>query len=115
MERFKGLRVSIVGDIRHSRVARSNVLAFEALGGPEVTLVAPGTLLPPAVKSCPVAGVSHDLDEVLPTTMCATCCVCKPSAGRGVLPSVRESRDRLRTERGARQPWPTELWSPRDP
>ncbi len=40
-----GLRVAIVGDIRHSRVARSNIEVFSLLGA-EVTLVAPATLLP---------------------------------------------------------------------
>ncbi len=58
-----GRRVAIVGDIRHSRVARSNVLAFAALGA-EVTLVAPPTLLPPSLTGWPVT-VSHDLDDVL--------------------------------------------------
>ncbi|MBV9660576.1 MAG: aspartate carbamoyltransferase, partial [Acidimicrobiales bacterium] len=43
---LEGLRIAIVGDIRHSRVARSDVLAFTALGA-EVVLVAPPTLLPP--------------------------------------------------------------------
>ncbi len=61
-----GVRVAIVGDAKHSRVARSDVLAFTALGA-EVTLVAPPTLLPPAVEHWPVQ-VSHDLDAVLPTT-----------------------------------------------
>ncbi|MBV9283162.1 MAG: aspartate carbamoyltransferase catalytic subunit [Acidimicrobiia bacterium] len=59
-----GLRVAIVGDVKHSRVARSNVLAFSMLGA-EVTLVAPPTLLPPSLAGWPVA-VSHDLDGVLP-------------------------------------------------
>jgi len=59
-----GLRVAIVGDVKHSRVARSNVLAFSMLGA-EVTLVAPPTLMPPSLAGWPVA-VSHDLDEVLP-------------------------------------------------
>ena len=45
---MEGLQVAIVGDIRHSRVARSDVLAFSALGA-EVTLVAPPTLLPPSL------------------------------------------------------------------
>ncbi|HEY5154992.1 MAG TPA: aspartate carbamoyltransferase catalytic subunit, partial [Acidimicrobiales bacterium] len=48
-----GRRIAIVGDIKHSRVARSNVLAFSALGA-EVTLVAPPTLLPPNVEGWPV-------------------------------------------------------------
>jgi aspartate carbamoyltransferase catalytic subunit len=59
-----GLRVAIVGDVRHSRVARSNVLAFSALGA-EVTLVAPPTLLPPSLAGWPVE-VSHDIDATLP-------------------------------------------------
>jgi len=62
---FAGLRIAIVGDIRHSRVARSDVQAFTALGA-HVVLVAPPTLLPPAVHDWPVE-VSHDLDAALPT------------------------------------------------
>jgi aspartate carbamoyltransferase catalytic subunit len=59
-----GLRIAIVGDVKHSRVARSDVLAYTALGA-EVTIVAPPTLLPPAVHTWPVR-VSHDIDDVLP-------------------------------------------------
>jgi aspartate carbamoyltransferase catalytic subunit len=55
--------VAIVGDVKHSRVARSDVLAFTALGA-SVTLVAPPTLLPPSLEGWPVE-VSHDLDGVL--------------------------------------------------
>ena len=58
-----GLRIAIVGDVKHSRVARSDVLAYTALGA-EVTLVAPPTLLPPSLDGWPVQ-VSHDLDAVL--------------------------------------------------
>ncbi len=58
-----GLRVGIVGDVANSRVARSDVAAFTALGA-SVTLVGPPTLLPPSVAGWPV-DVSHDLDEVL--------------------------------------------------
>ena len=61
-----GRSIAIIGDIKHSRVARSDVLAFTALGA-EVTLVAPPTLLPPSLDGWPVK-VSHDLDAVLPTT-----------------------------------------------
>ncbi len=64
MARFHGLQVVIVGDIRHSRVARSQVTAYATLGA-EVTLVAPATLLPPSLEGWPIAAVSHDLDEVL--------------------------------------------------
>jgi len=59
-----GLRVTIVGDILHSRVARSNVLLLHTLGA-EVLLVAPPTLLPVAVDAWPCA-VGYDLDAALP-------------------------------------------------
>ncbi|HZT64856.1 MAG TPA: aspartate carbamoyltransferase catalytic subunit [Acidimicrobiales bacterium] len=59
-----GMRVGIVGDVKHSRVARSGVLAWSALGA-DVTLIAPPTLLPPSLAGWPVR-VSHDLDAVLP-------------------------------------------------
>ena len=59
-----GLRVAIVGDVLHSRVARSNVLLLTKLGA-DVTLVAPPTLLPFGVESWPVT-VAYDLDPVIP-------------------------------------------------
>ena len=59
-----GARIAIVGDILHSRVARSDALAFAALGA-DVTLVAPPTLLPSSLAGWPVS-VSHDLDELIP-------------------------------------------------
>jgi aspartate carbamoyltransferase catalytic subunit len=59
-----GIRVTIVGDVLHSRVARSNVLLLSTLGA-EVTLAAPPTLLPLAVDTWPCA-VSYDLDSELP-------------------------------------------------
>jgi aspartate carbamoyltransferase catalytic subunit len=63
-EGLEGLQVAVVGDIRHSRVARSCVLAFSELGA-AVTLVAPPTLLPPSLEGWPVE-VSYDLSSVLP-------------------------------------------------
>ena len=62
-ESFKGLKVAIVGDILHSRVARSNVLLLTKLGA-TVTLVAPPTLIPVGVVDWNVK-VSYDLDSVL--------------------------------------------------
>jgi aspartate carbamoyltransferase catalytic subunit len=62
--RLAGLRVTIVGDILHSRVARSNVRLLKTLGA-RVTLVAPPTLLPVAVDSWPCS-VSYDLSSALP-------------------------------------------------
>ncbi|MEH3088866.1 MAG: aspartate carbamoyltransferase catalytic subunit [Microbacterium arborescens] len=58
-----GLRVTIVGDILHSRVARSNVWLLTTLGA-EVTLVAPPTLVPQDVSAWPVR-VVYDLDEAI--------------------------------------------------
>jgi len=59
-----GRRVVIVGDVLHSRVARSNALLLQTLGA-EVTLVAPPTLLPYGVDTWGVT-TSYDLDAVLP-------------------------------------------------
>lgn len=59
-----GLSVAIVGDVLHSRVARSNVLLLSKLGA-KVTLVAPPTLVPIGVESWPV-DVSYDFDSVIP-------------------------------------------------
>ncbi len=60
---FAGLKVLIVGDIRHSRVARSDVAVYTTLGA-SVRLAAPGTLLPPGVSSWPVE-VVDDFDAAL--------------------------------------------------
>jgi len=62
---IEGKRVVIVGDILHSRVARSNVALLHTLGA-EVVLVAPPTLLPVGVRQWAGVTVSHDLDAELP-------------------------------------------------
>ncbi|MDY6995011.1 MAG: aspartate carbamoyltransferase catalytic subunit [Actinomycetota bacterium] len=61
---IEGRRVVIVGDVLHSRVARSNVALLNTLGA-EVVLVAPPTLLPVGVAGWPVT-ISHDIDAELP-------------------------------------------------
>ena len=61
---LEGLRIAVVGDVKHSRVARSDVAAFTLLGA-DVTLVGPPTLMPPCLDGWPVS-VSTDLDDVLP-------------------------------------------------
>jgi aspartate carbamoyltransferase catalytic subunit len=65
--RLDGLRVAIVGDVLHSRVARSNVLLLTTLGA-SVTLVGPPTLIPVNIAAAlsPAVKVSYDLDSVLP-------------------------------------------------
>jgi aspartate carbamoyltransferase catalytic subunit len=62
---LSGLHVAIVGDVLHSRVARSNVLLLTQLGA-SVTLVAPPTLLPVGVDTWPV-NISYSLDDVIET------------------------------------------------
>ncbi len=60
---LSGLHIAIVGDVLHSRVARSNVLLLTQLGA-SVTLVAPPTLLPVGVETWPVH-ISYSLDDVI--------------------------------------------------
>ena len=86
---IEGKRVVIVGDVLHSRVARSNVLLLDTLGA-EVVLVAPPTLLPVGVADWPVT-VSHDLDAELP--IADTVLMLRVQAERmngGFFPSARE-------------------------
>jgi aspartate carbamoyltransferase catalytic subunit len=59
---FIGLRVAIVGDILHSRVARSLILALNTLGVSEVRIIGPRTLIPAEARSLGVH-VCHDLEE----------------------------------------------------
>lgn len=84
-----GKKIAIVGDIRHSRVARSNVAAFTALGA-EVVLVAPPTLLPPSLEGWPVT-VSHDLDSVIKELdVCYLLRMQLERQTEALLPSLRE-------------------------
>ncbi len=84
-----GLRIAIVGDVKHSRVARSDILAFTTLGA-SVTLVAPPTLLPPSLEGWPVS-VSYDLDEVLGTIdVCYMLRMQLERQDEGLVPSLRE-------------------------
>ncbi len=84
-----GKRIAIVGDVKHSRVARSDVAAFSALGA-EVTLVAPPTLLPPSLDGWPVK-VSHDIDSVLATTdVCYLLRMQRERMTEALIPSLRE-------------------------
>ena len=90
LARFEGLQVLIVGDIRHSRVARSQVTAYAALGA-EVTLVAPATLLPPSLEGWPIASVSHRLDDVLEKSDVVSLLRVQSERGSGAfVPSLRE-------------------------
>ncbi|MDX6199364.1 MAG: aspartate carbamoyltransferase catalytic subunit [Actinomycetota bacterium] len=87
--RVEGLRVTIVGDVLHSRVARSNVLLLHTLGA-DVTLVAPPTLLPVGVDAWPCE-TSYDLDAVLPKSdVVMMLRVQRERMGAAYFPSSRE-------------------------
>jgi aspartate carbamoyltransferase catalytic subunit len=89
-----GLRIAIVGDIKHSRVARSDVWAFTTLGA-EVTLVAPPSLLPSHLAGWPVK-TSSDLDSVLGEFDAIYLLrVQSERGGASVFPSVAEYRERF--------------------
>jgi len=100
-----GLRVTIVGDVLHSRVARSNVLLLHTLGA-DVTLVAPPTLLPVAVGTWPCS-VSYDFDATLPKSdVVMMLRVQQERMNAAYFPSVREYSRRygLDTARMAQLP-----------
>ncbi|MDQ1585228.1 MAG: aspartate carbamoyltransferase catalytic subunit, partial [Actinomycetota bacterium] len=84
-----GRRVTIVGDVLHSRVARSNVLLLRTLGA-EVTLVAPPTLLPVGVEGWPCS-TSYDLDgELDKSDVVMMLRVQQERMGAAFFPSARE-------------------------
>ncbi len=86
---FDGLRLAVVGDIRHSRVARSLSFAATKMGA-NVTLVGPPTLIPPEAAGWGVT-VSHELDPILPAVdVCYMLRVQRERQRQQFFPSVRE-------------------------
>ena len=84
-----GLRVAIVGDIAHSRVARSNIIGLRKLGA-EVVVVGPPTLVPAAIATMGCE-ISHSLDDVLAETDVINMLRIQfERFGTGLFPSVRE-------------------------
>ncbi|HKE54906.1 MAG TPA: aspartate carbamoyltransferase catalytic subunit [Actinomycetota bacterium] len=87
--RIEGLRVAIVGDVQHSRVARSLSFALVKMGA-EATLVGPPTLIPPEAPAWGVH-VSHDLESVLPKLdVCYMLRVQRERQRQQYVPSIRE-------------------------
>src|SRR5918912_660046 len=87
--RFEGIRVAIIGDVLHSRVARSLSFALVKMGA-DVTLVGPPTLIPPDAPSWGVQ-VSYDIDGVLPKLdVCYMLRVQRERQRQQYFPSVRE-------------------------
>lgn len=102
---FIGRHIAIVGDIRHSRVARSDVDVFTKLGA-RVTLVAPPTLLPPTLDGWPVE-VAPDLDEVVAEVdVLYLLRMQRERTNEALVPSLREYTQRfgLTAARAARLP-----------
>jgi aspartate carbamoyltransferase catalytic subunit len=94
-----GVRVTIVGDVLHSRVARSNVLLLAVLGA-EVTLVAPPTLMPYAVDTWPCKA-SYDFDaELRKTDVVMMLRVQQERMTAAYFPSIREYRRRYGLDAG---------------
>jgi aspartate carbamoyltransferase catalytic subunit len=94
-----GIRVTIVGDVLHSRVARSNVLLLATLGA-EVTLVAPPTLMPYAVETWPCKA-SYDFDaELRKSDVVMMLRVQQERMSAAFFPTVREYRRRYGLDAG---------------
>ncbi len=86
---LSGLKVALVGDILHSRVARSNLWGLLKMGA-EVVLCAPETLLPPAIKSFG-ARVTHDVREAVSgADVVMGLRIQKERQQSGLFPSLRE-------------------------
>jgi aspartate carbamoyltransferase catalytic subunit len=87
---FSNLRVAIVGDVLHSRVARSQIHAFTTLGCPEVRVIAPKTLLPAHVEQLGVH-VYHDMRQGLKDVDVVTMLRLQSERMQGaLLPSAQE-------------------------
>ncbi|MEA2498445.1 MAG: aspartate carbamoyltransferase catalytic subunit [Actinomycetota bacterium] len=86
---FEGLKVGIVGDVLHSRVARSNVKGLVTMGA-EVTLVGPPTLIPPQAAGWG-ASISYDFDDVIgDLDICYLLRVQQERQSEQLFPSLRE-------------------------
>ena len=89
---LKGLKIAIIGDISHSRVALSNIYGLKTMGA-EVTLCGPATLIPPFVEDLGVV-VNYNVDEVIEWADALNILrIQRERMGGGLLPSIREYRN----------------------
>ena len=89
---LKGLKVAILGDISHSRVALSNIYGLQTMGA-EVTLCGPSTLIPTYAEELGVA-VNYDIDEVIEWADAINVLrIQRERMQGGLLPSIREYRN----------------------
>ena len=87
--RIEGLRVAICGDVRHSRVARSNIMALNTLGA-EVRVVAPSTLLPPAPERLGITVFTKMREGLEGADVVMMLRLQRERMSGGYVPSVRE-------------------------
>jgi len=86
---FKGLRIVIVGDIKHSRVAHSDILAFSKMGA-DVTVCGPATLMPKNIEQLG-AKVELNIDKALDKAdVIIALRIQKERQGKVLIPSIRE-------------------------
>ena len=89
---LKGLKIAIIGDISHSRVALSNIYGLKTMGA-EVTLCGPATLIPPFIEDLGVV-VNYNVDEVIEWADALNVLrIQRERMGGGLLPSIREYRN----------------------
>ncbi len=86
---LEGKRIWIVGDVLHSRVARSNVHAFRMMGA-EVTVCGPPTLIPRAIDRALGCAVSHDLGGIGEADVIYTLRMQRERMRESLIPSIRE-------------------------
>ncbi len=96
---FEGTRLAIVGDVLHSRVARSNVALWTALGA-EVVLCGPRTLLPSELGEQPGVSLTHRVEEALEGAQAVMALrLQRERMNSGLLPSLAEYRQRYQVNR----------------
>ena len=89
---LKGLKIGIVGDISHSRVALSNIYGLKTMGA-EITLCGPSTLIPPFVEDLGV-NVNYNIDELIEWADALNILrIQRERMSGGLLPSIREYRN----------------------
>ena len=89
---LKGLKIGIIGDIAHSRVALSNIYGLKIMGA-DITLCGPSTLIPPYAEDLGVK-VSYNIDEVIDWADALNVLrIQRERMGGGMIPSIREYRN----------------------
>ncbi len=88
-KRIKGLKITIIGDISHSRVARSNIIGLKKMGA-EVTVSGPPTMIPPGIESFGVEVVYNPAEAIKDKDVIMLLRIQLERQGRALFPSLRE-------------------------